>query len=185
MKNKKRSGGFSLIEILAIIIVLILIFIMVVPKVMNTVYEAKNNSMKSVLEITEDWFKKQDLTSNSGIFLSNLDILQEMIDKQDVAGVTIYDYQDTDEELKAKYQRRLQELDLKEVNVSQVYAYLFSNGKVCIVIPKIPETSTFYNVKYWILDGEGHAVPNKDTDVKYYSDGCIGSKVLDETTGPY
>ena len=179
MKNKKRKG-FSLIEILAIIIILALIVMIVVPKIMNTIYDSKNKSLGIVLETTEKWFEKQDLPSNSGLYITYLDIYPELLEKIDTSGSILYDYKETNTYINEQQLKNLHTLEISEKDISQIAVYLFSNGKVCIVAPSIPEESKYYNVKYWIKDEQGYATPNKETEVNYYSDGCKYSPIPQE-----
>ena len=154
MKKLNRKG-FTLVELLAVIVILAIVVGVSIPSVTSIINGAKTSAMKTALESAVDYIADQydiyniDTTATTGLVGKLYD------ESGDWVTLT-----DDDKE----------ELGFKLTNVEIVSARLIHDGdnntaKICVRIEKIKTDSEYYNTNSWKPDGspkdDNYLVGNK------------------------
>lgn len=140
MKKLNRKG-FTLVELLAVIIVLAIVVGISIPAVLGTINGSKNKACGVAVEAAQKYLENQLVIYNTDTSMAtpafaaegnNLAVQKSGTDKYYVLN---------DDEKKM--------VGLKLSNVTKVYATNNGDGTFCVEIVNIPETSEYYSTEYW------------------------------------
>lgn len=139
MKKLNRKG-FTLVELLAVIIILAIVVGISIPAITNIINDSKNNALGVVVDSASDYLTDQysymniDYSTASSAFTS------------------VFGSSPTDEVTISGALLTAMEIDAK--NVTTVKAKLdITTGKICVTVSEIPTTSEYYSTEYWKTDG--------------------------------
>ena len=139
MKKLNRKG-FTLVELLAVIIILAIVVGISIPAITNIINDSKNNALGVVVDSASDYLTDQYSYMNIDYSTANTAFVN-------VFGGSPTDAQTITGDL-------LTAMELDTANVTTVTAQLDSNtGKICVTVSKIPTTSEYYSTEYWNTDG--------------------------------
>lgn len=123
----KKSKGFTLVELLAVIIILAIVVGITIPAILNTTNNAKKKAFTTAAETAADWFERQYqlylvYTTDNSI---NSDVK------------TVFDTVTfgTGKQLPAFTKASVIESSgLKSTNVSSIKVYINADGRVCALL---------------------------------------------------
>lgn len=140
MKKLNRKG-FTLVELLAVIIVLAIVVGITIPAVLGTINGSKNKACGVAVEAAQKYLENQLVIYNTDTSMAtpafaskgnNLAVQKSGNDKY---------YTLNDDEKKM--------VGFKLTNVTEVRATNNGDGTFCVEIKSIPETSEYYSTEYW------------------------------------
>ena len=157
MKKLNRKG-FTLVELLAVIIILAIVVGITIPAITNIINDSKNNAMGVAVDSAEKFISDQyafmqvDNTNTNGAFST-------AYTSGTLSGTTMT-LAVSDDLIKA--------MGLNTNDVDTVTATLNTDtGKACITISAIPTSSQYFTTKYWSADGTSSI-----TGAQNQSKGC-------------
>ena len=162
IKKKKQKKGFTLVELLAVIIILAIVVGIAIPSVNAVINKSKLNSLGVTVENAANYLAEQ-------YNLYNVDQASVTISDDLMSSIlSAYAIRDRGEGINIAYAAK--ELGFKE-KINNLRLDFTVDGYICIDILQIPLDSEYYTPKYWMsytLDGvEGYA-PNRATNDKAY-----------------
>lgn len=145
--KKLNSKGFTLVELLAVIIILAIVVGITIPAVTTTINTSKNNALNVALDTAENWIAEQYALYNTlgstgaGVSTSFKNAYSEILNKD---GPTT----------KAAVSTLLVDAGLSTKNFSLAHVYLNeTTGKVCVTMEKVTLDGQYYNTTIWAPTG--------------------------------
>ena len=136
MKKLNRKG-FTLVELLAVIIILAIVVGISIPAITNIINDSKNSSLGVAVDAAEKYvtdqyaFMQLDNSNTSAAFEAK------------ITGSGTYTLNPTDDAT------LLKEMGFDPLDVTSVTVTLNDNGKACITVTSIPTTSQYYSTEHW------------------------------------
>ena len=161
LKIGKR--GFTLVELLAVIVVLSITVGVSIPIASEVTTNSKHKSLTVIVDEAEDYLTDQWKVKKMGLEVDSA--------FSSVFGTTL---PTTFQKLDASNDL-VSAMGISADLVSEVKVFIESDGIACVVVTKIPLSSSLYNGKYWTKEGE-YAVPNANND-RFYSKCCDVKRV--------
>ena len=160
MKKLNRKG-FTLVELLAVIIILAIVVGISIPAITNVINDAKNNSLGVAADAAEKYIGDQ--YSLMAVDASMTDAaFKKLVTTYGAQTITLNAASTTIEEAELKKQQNLiKSMGFQLEDVSQVQIKIKADDTVCVTVKKIPKTSQYYTTEYW-----NGTSPRKDADGK-------------------
>ena len=185
MKKLNRKG-FTLVELLATVVILSLVTGVAVPVTTNVVSTSKHKALGTFVDEAENYIADQwkiKKVSPDTMSLSFKSVIENYNGgtgyKAGDGFIMLSVTNDTEKKL-------IDEMGIPSKDVSTVHFLIASDNIPCVVISKIPNNSGIYNSLYWDkADGAGNAtevIPTADNN-RYYSKCCIKETVDNLFTG--
>lgn len=135
--NKK---GFTLVELLAVIIILAIVVGFSIPAMTNIINDSKNKALGVAVDAAADYLTDQYAIMNTD-YNTATDAFRAAFSSNPTGEVSISG-------------TLLKETGLDKDNVTTVTAKLdIPTGNICVTISKIPQASEYYSTEFWNTDG--------------------------------
>ena len=139
MKKLNRKG-FTLVELLAVIIILAIVVGITIPAITNIINDSKNNALGVAVDAASDFLTDQYAMMNVDYNTATTEFKNVFASSPTAA--------------QAITGTLLTQTGLKSENVTSVKATLdTSTGKICVTVETIPTTSEYYSTEFWNTDG--------------------------------
>ena len=154
MKKLNRKG-FTLVELLAVIIILAIVVGISIPAITNIINDSKNNALGTAVNAAEKFISDQ----YAFMQVDNTNVNSAFSNAYSAGTITV------DENL-------IKAMGLQTKDVTTVTVTLDTNtGKACVTVSSIPTSSQYFTTKYWTASGTT-ATPTADSGTQYQSKGC-------------
>lgn len=135
--NKK---GFTLVELLAVIIILAIVVGFSIPAMTNIINDSKNKALGVAVDAASDYLTDQYAIMNTD-YNTSTDAFRTAFGSNPTDSVTISG-------------TLLKETGLDANNVTTVTAKLdTTTGNICVSISVIPQSSEYYSTEFWTTAG--------------------------------
>ena len=174
MKKLNRKG-FTLVELLAVIIILAIVVGISIPAITNIINDSKNNSLGVAVNAAEKFVADQ----YAFMQVDNTNVSKNFATISAIAGQTTTtgtgdEAVTTPKEVELNstaHEALLTEMGLDPENVTTVTVSLTANGVACVKVTKIPTSSQYYTTKYWTAGSDGATV-TANAGTEYESKSC-------------
>ena len=145
--KKLNNKGFTLVELLAVIIILAIVVGISIPAITNVINNSKNNSLGVAVDSAEKFASEQ-------YALMSVDAsLADPAFKAIITGLVATDTTKTLKSATATDAALLKAMGFDPTNVTELTMKITTTGDVCITMTKIPTASQYYTTAYWKADG--------------------------------
>ena len=154
MKKLNRKG-FTLVELLAVIIILAIVVGITIPSITNIINGSKNSALEVACNSAADYLSDQYAMMNVSFNSASSNFSTAFSGKE---GTVV--------ELTGEL---LKEAGFNSKNVKEVLAQVELDGSVCVTVTKLDTTGEYYSTSYWTTEGTaktGNDAPSN------YSNGC-------------
>ena len=160
MKKLNRKG-FTLVELLAVIIILAIVVGITIPAITNIINDSKNNAMGVAVDSASDYLTDQYSYMNIDRTTATTDFLTAFGAGQTEAvyGITATGTQGT---ISAAL---LKEMGFDANNVTKVTAKL-DGTTICVEVSEVQKTSEYYSTDYWTATAVDNATVKSGASTK-------------------
>jgi len=169
MKKLNRKG-FTLVELLAVIIILAIVVGITIPAITNIINDSKNNALGVAVDAAEDYLADQYAYMNVDYNTASTNFKNVFTGPTPTGKVVTLLFEGTADATNLIYvaPELLKEMGFAKDNVDSVTVTISSAGVACVKVTKIPTTSEYYSTQYWTTAG----APNASKLPNYTSKSC-------------
>ena len=160
--KKLNNEGFTLVELLAVIIILAIVVGITIPAVLNTVDSSKNKALGVAVEAAQTWLENQAMLYSTDYSAVDSTFSSTWSNVATNAATTTSTVTTA---------AQLTTLGLKSADVNTLTITPKGNGRACVQITKIPTTSNYFVAKHWTVSGTATVATPKTTAL-YKSSHC-------------
>lgn len=168
MKKLNRKG-FTLVELLAVIIILAIVVGITIPAITNIINDSKNNALGVAVDAAEKYLSDQ----YSFMQLAADDVQKDFSDW--IAGKTASNgmYTATLSSATENDKKLIEAMGFNAEDVTTVEIKVYENGGACVVVQSIPTASQYYSTEFWkITTSNGTSTISAKADAENTSKGC-------------
>ncbi len=163
MKKLNRKG-FTLVELLAVIIILAIVVGIAIPSVTSVINNSKKKGFETAMESAAGYLTKQ--AQLMSIDMGSLDTEFDSLDGADDNSMTDGTYS-----VAASTHANLwSKLGLKVANISE-FSITVTAGEVCVTVAQIPTAGEYYTTSAWTSSG-ATATPITGSIRTSFGSGC-------------
>lgn len=138
--TKLNRKGFTLVELLAVIIILAIVVGITIPSISNIINSSKNNALGTAVESASDYLTDQFAMMNVDLNSSTPEF-RAVFESRPTGAQTISG-------------ELLRQTGLKATNIGEVSATLnTTTGQICVTVTKINVNGEYYSTEFWNTDG--------------------------------
>lgn len=167
MKKLNRKG-FTLVELLAVIIILAIVVGITIPAITNVINDSKNNALGVAVENASKYLTNQFGYMNVDRGTADSEFLNVFGAGQTDAYYG-YPTEGADKQTNIISEALLTKMGFKKNNVVKLKATLVGE-KICVTVETIQNSSEYYSVDYWT------ASSNDNATVKMVDGKSVGTK---------
>ena len=163
MKKLNRKG-FTLVELLAVIIILAIVVGITIPAITNIINDSKNNALGVAVDAASDYLTDQYGYMNIDRNTATSDFITAFGAGQSTA---TYGYPTPEGGTNPNTisEDLLEEMGFDKDNVVKVKAEL-DGTKICVTVEEVQKTSEYYSTDYWTATAGNNATKKTDATTK-------------------
>lgn len=169
MKKLNRKG-FTLVELLAVIIILAIVVGITIPAITNIINDSKNNALGVAVDAAEKYLSDQ-------YSFMQLDAANVQKDFNDWFGSSSATYDSTTKAYKSTLTSSsnkaiIEAMGFNAEDVTTVEIVVYEAGGACVKVTNIPNTSQYYSTEFWTAAASGASGFTAKTTAENTSKGC-------------
>ena len=161
MKKLNRKG-FTLVELLAVIIILAIVVGITIPAITNIINDSKNNALGVAVDAASDYLTDQYGYMNIDRTTATSDFITAFGAGQTTANYIKNADGTTSGTISAQL---LKEMGFDANNVTKVTATL-DGTSICVEVSEVQKTSEYYSTDYWTATAGDNATKKTDATTK-------------------
>ena len=161
--KKLNNKGFTLVELLAVIIILAIVVGVSIPAITNIINDSKNNALGVAVDGAEKYITDQHGLMSVNYASASTNFTTKFGTVAADTEVTLT--KGTDDAL-------ISEMGFSVENVNTVIVKIASNGKTCVKVTEIPKTSEYYTTTHFSDHSTDNNLAIPKTTAEYESKGC-------------
>ena len=167
MKKLNRKG-FTLVELLAVIIILAIVVGITIPAITNIINDSKNNALGVAVDAAEKYLSDQ----YSFMQLAADDVQKDFSDWISSKTASDGKYTATLSSGTANDKKLIEAMGFNAEDVTTVEITVYEAGGACVKVTNIPSASQYYSTEFW-QSATSPATGNiAKTDAENISKGC-------------
>ena len=138
--KKLNNKGFTLVELLAVIIILAIVVGISIPAITNVINDSKNKALGVALDAAEDYLRDQYTLMQLG---SADEVFENNVGSFDIINLINTSTADSSK------MEMLHAMGFSEKDILILQYRIKTNEEICVRVQKLKQDGKFYNTKYW------------------------------------